>query len=126
MKEFLFIGERRSKKAQENGWSWQTCQKFGPRLCARQLFTALEEAGIDPYEQHFLNLWTDTNKLDQTTLIVLDNTGKPIVGMGRRVNNQLTKWEIPHIEIVHPAARGVWRRQEVYNKHVRQKLCSNS
>ncbi len=128
MAEFLFIGEKRSKKAIDKGWTWLTCQKERARLCAKQLFTALEKAGVDPKKQEFQNLWTDDDLINFGTLVYARlqlTKGVRIVGLGQRVNEELTQLEIDHTEIVHPAARGAWRKQETYNKHIRQKLCKD-
>lgn len=104
----MFIGEERSSRAKENNWTW----KDG-RLAAKQLFDALQEIGIDPGEQEYLNLFEagfeNPNNLQ-------------VVGMGKRVNQKLTDDSIPHLEIIHPAARGRIRRKEIYSAHIKNVL----
>lgn len=122
-RRYLFVGENRSKKAQENGWTWQSCQK-GERLhlCAIQLSKALSFSGLDFQRQEVTNLWNDKGELIRSRRKKLLESGLPVVGMGQKVQKQLETWDINHIPIVHPAARGIWRRQEIYNRHVRTKL----
>lgn len=123
---FIFVGENRSKTAQEKGWSWQECQRTGiPRLAAKPLLEALAEIKLNPNEQVFFNLWDDEwkpNKFIPEILKEMAEDGEVIVAMGQKVHNELTKLSIPHKEMVHPAARGKIRRTDLYRKHVKEIL----
>lgn len=118
---YVFVGEKRSNTAIDKGWTWDTCKEF-PQLCAIQLFGALRFAGIDPGKQIFVNLWQDDGRLKKYLKYTLEVSTFPVVGMGNKVCTQLNKWGIKHIKIVHPAARGIWRRKEVYNRHIKKRL----
>lgn len=111
--KLLFVGERRSKLAQRMGYTW----KDG-RLAGKQLFDALRLAGINPSQCKFTNIF---ERGGATTVHQFEGI---IVGMGRKVQRKLTKMNIQHKSIVHPAARGKIRRKEVYALHI--KLAFNS
>lgn len=111
MKERLFIGERRSQQAINNGWRWEQGVST-----ARVLFDSLREIGIDPESQEFMNLWDDEGNLQEVP------EGKEIVAMGKRVEKKLDEMGIDHIAITHPAARGKIRKREIYIAHLREKL----
>jgi hypothetical protein len=111
MKEYLFIGEKRSEQAIRNDWTWQKGIST-----AKFLFDALREIGITPEEQEFQNLWSDEGKLQEVV------TEKCVVGMGQKVHKKLKEMGIEHIDIVHPAARGIYKRKEVYREHLRGRL----
>lgn len=124
---FVFVGENRSKTAQEKGWSWQECQKTGPVLCAKPLWRALSQPllGLNPNEQVFFNLWDDEwrlNKFIPDILKEMEEDGETIIAMGQKVHGELARLGIPHKEIVHPAARGKIRKSSLYDKHVRETL----
>lgn len=109
----LFIGETRSKKAQEMGVHW----KDG-RLAAKQLFDALKACGIDPTQHMYVNVW---EKLGANIRSIVSHKG-PRVGMGQKVCSFLTAAKVEHIPLIHPAARGAIRRKEIYAAHVKNTL----
>jgi len=131
----VFVGENRSNMAQNNDWSWERCQlEHQPRNCAKQLFEALENCGIDPYNQEqvrFLNAWEDNseewvevenlNSILQSYLEV----GFEVVSLGEHVHQHLEQLNIPHIKLIHPAARGSIRKKDNYQKHVATTLFAN-
>ncbi|HKM19973.1 MAG TPA: hypothetical protein VJY47_01995 [Candidatus Dojkabacteria bacterium] len=132
VRPILFVGENRSNMAQEKDWSWERCQlEKKPRNCANQLFDALEYCGIDPYDIskiHFINAFED----DLTEWVVNEDlhdifrfyceSGFAIVSLGNRVHRHLEEIDIPHIQLIHPAARGKIRKKENYREHVRERL----
>ena len=109
MKEYLFIGEKRSQQAIDNDWEW----KQGVST-AKVLFRALREAEIEPTEQDFANLWNDEGELQ------IPETELKIIGMGKVVQQKLNELGIEHTGIIHPAARGSIRGK--YIEHVRETL----
>lgn len=123
---YVFVGENRSKTAQEKGYSWTECQKTGkPVLSAIQLWNALEKIGLNPNEQIFFNLWDDDfqeNKLIPEILKEMAEDGEEIIGMGKNVQDQLKKLGIHHKEMIHPAARGKIRNKDLYANHVKNVL----
>lgn len=124
---FVFVGENRSKTAQERGWSWQECQRTGPVLCAKTLWRALSQPRLrlNPNEQIFFNLWDDEWKPNiyiPEILKEMEEDGEIIVAMGRKVHGELVKLGIPHKEIIHPSARGKIRKASRYDKHVKNIL----
>lgn len=117
---FVFVGERRSLTAIRRGWRWQD-----GRLAAKPLFEALESSGIDPKQQQYVNLWSDTDVITWERVEWLRMRyaeGATIVALGKRVGSQLVKLEIEHVALVHPAARGRIRKRERYIAHVSEKL----
>lgn len=112
MKEFLFIGQTRSKQAKDRGYHWEDGVST-----AKFLFEALKKIGIDPKEQEFQNLWDDDGKLQGIVM-----TDLIIVAMGKTVQNKLTKLGIEHVDVVHPAARGKYKNREVYSSHLKKQL----
>ena len=132
IRPILFVGENRSKMAQEKDWSWEGCQlEKKPRNCANQLFDALEYCGINPYDVfkvHFVNAfsdnlseWVQNEDLDNL-LLLYSESGFAIVSLGDRVHRHLEEIDVPHIQLIHPAARGKIRKKENYRKHVKEKL----
>lgn len=133
MTALLFVGECRSLTAQSKGWTW----KDG-RLAAKPLFEALQAMGVDPKAHKFTNLWTD-NATGQTPgrsgyheIVVISwqkieqlkrhvATGV-VVALGKRVSDELSHRDVPHVALVHPAARGKIRKRERYHAHVKEKL----
>jgi hypothetical protein len=85
------------------------------KAAAKQLFDALEFCGINPQKQQFAN-WFDGEQD-----IVRQHKGA-VVAMGRKVERELIKENIPHLFIYHPATRGAVRRKELYLKHVQEAL----
>lgn len=123
---YIFVGENRSELAQKNGYSWDECQRTGkPVLAMKPLWEALEEINLDPKAQIFFNLWDDSLNFDSEVPKILKglaDNGKIIIGMGKKVQKELQKLGIPHLEMVHPAARGKIRKTVLYRKHVREVL----
>jgi len=119
--KFVFVGERRSLKAQAMGVRWED-----GRLAARTLHDALSAAGYEPLEQFYVNLFRDEALvIDETALQMLRGLaarGLALVGMGKLVQAALTRFGLPYISMVHPAARGRIRRREVYQAHVAASL----
>ncbi len=115
--KFCFVGESRSKLAQKMGVYW----KDG-RLAAKQLFDALAACNIDPKDQLFFN--ADTRRV--LSIREAAKSGYVVVGMGMIAQRRLNNWAIPHIKLIHPAARGKIRRKEVYIDHVRAILTATT
>lgn len=86
-------------------------------LAACTLFDALHSAGYAPGEHRFRNLYrspergatTDTGDERRAMLATRRATrsGLRIVGMGKLVQRVLEREGIPHLSLIHPAARGV-------------------
>lgn len=119
---FVFVGERPSKRAVEIGATWQN-----GKLAGHTLRRALEAAGIDPALQDYINLYSKPEPdicdyaAEHAALITIkraQGAGCVIVGMGRIVCEVLTRASVPHLELVHPAARGKIRKRERYHQHV--------
>ncbi len=123
---YIFVGENRSKTAEENGHSWQECQRTGiPVLSAIRLFDALTQNGLDPKAQIIFNLWGDNRKLNPLVPEILREMaedGETIIGMGQKVQAELDKLGIPHKQMTHPAARGKIASKVLYRKHVKEVL----
>ena len=122
MTVFVFVGEQRSQKAQQMGVTWES-----GHLAAATLHGALREAGIDPSSQEYRNLWTDAGEFDFDTLDYLCSAlaaGLQLVALGQKVSRELDRRSIPHIRMVHPAARGSIRKTERYRAHVRGVLAN--
>lgn len=109
----IFVGEKPSKTAKENGWTWED-----GRLAAKQLFDCLEMIGVDPEEHSFVNLWTYSG-VPKPFVVPAEET---IVGMGKIVQDELDKRGIEYIPIVHPAARGSIRKKENYAGMLKERL----
>lgn len=102
----LFIGERRSELAKRRNVRWED-----KALASKQLHDALKHNGFVG-QAKFINIVTPGARQ-----IIESHTG-PRIGMGRKVQDWLTKREISHIPMIHPAARGRIRLKENYAKHV--------
>jgi hypothetical protein len=122
-RRFLFVGEKPSETAFRRGLTWEDGS-----LAAKTLFDALDAAGIDRTDCAFVNLYGDH---PQATVghISLEAAGRlrviasvakivTVVAMGRQVENRLRVASVPHLYIVHPAARGAIREKTVYQQHV--------
>lgn len=110
MKKYLFVGERRSDLAIKMNVTW-----IDKRLAAAQLVKALEPIGIKWEECDFINVFEDDiNKIRDYKGIV--------IAMGRKVERELKKNNIPHEFIYHPATRGTVRKTENYQLHVKQQI----
>lgn len=115
---FLFVGERRSRRAIQLGVRWEH-----GRLCARTLHAALRAIGLDPEEQRYVNLYFDAEPpaLDEAVLArlrALAAEGVEIVGLGRLVHRALDRAGVDHRQLIHPAARGAIRARAAYQAHV--------
>lgn len=125
MKKILFIGQERSKVAQERNVYWED-----EAQCANQLFRALRANKIDPNNCQFVNLFTDESdgvkykekSINQSGLNKIKKWKGYLVGMGNLVQQKLCELNIKHIEIIHPAARGAIRLKENYIRHIKENL----
>lgn len=122
MKQFLFVGERPSHQAAKIGATWEN-----GKLAARQLHDALRALNIDPAEQLYCNLWTEPGigpiaaRPEASVLAYIAGQyaqGRIIVGMGALVCRELQRHGIPHLQMIHPAARGAIRLKARYAAHV--------
>ena len=107
---FLFVGENRSLTAITKGYTWDNAPFEGVNS-AKKLFAALRNAGIEPREHSFVNAFDDEGNPQE----IITN-GKIVVAMGEKVQKELRQRGIEFIPIVHPAARGIWCKQEKYNE----------
>lgn len=127
---YVFVGENRSPKAKDNGYSWTGCQITGiPRLAMKPLAEALEAVNLDWRYPIFLNLWNDDmskNLINREIIKELADDGEVIIGMGKKVQEELKNLNIPHREMTHPAARGKIRKTNLFRHHVRKVLFSHS
>jgi hypothetical protein len=123
---YVFVGVNRSPTAQEKGYSWQECQRTGvPVLSAIKLFDALSFNGLDPKVQIFFNLWNDDRNLNELVLEELKKIAEDemiIVGMGAKVQAKLEELGIPHLKLIHPAARGIFTSKALYREHIKEVL----
>lgn len=125
---YVFVGEEPSPTARRIGASWQ---RGG--LCATTLHAALRAADIDPAACVFLNLFADQLGRRRPTLSRIIGRLRRmalthiLVALGARVGAHLDKHGLPHVKLVHPAARGKIRKRERYQQHVRGRLsCSTA
>ena len=120
---FVFVGERRSRRAIDLGAHWTD-----GRLCARTLHEALHCAGIDPASAAFVNLYHDepadrapcANTVEAVRSLAA--AGACIVALGRQVQAALAGAGVAHVALVHPAARGAIRARAAYRRHVAEVL----
>jgi hypothetical protein len=117
--KFLFVGERPSPRAAAVGATWRN-----GKLCAKNLHDALLVNNIDPTKCEFVNLW-ETPGLgaceEEPYLWPIRSglaVGMTIVALGNLVSRELIRAELPHLKLIHPAARGTIRRTENYRAHV--------
>jgi hypothetical protein len=113
---FLFVGEKRSELAKKNGYTWQNVPDMSGH-CSRKLFVALRNIGIEPREHDFVNAWDDNGNTQE-----IIPSGRIVIAMGEKVQKELFARGISFVPIVHPAARGIWCRQEEYNEMVKKSL----
>lgn len=114
---FLFIGEKRSRRAIDMEVKWEH-----GRLCASTLFRALLACGIYPEHHSFRNLWYDDGELDPNTVRFARGAQPRVVALGRKVSCKLQKLGVAHVYLTHPAARGKIRTTRLYMEHVRRTL----
>ncbi len=93
------------------------------RLAARTLHAALRAAGLDPGRQRYRNIYRDDGPraVDPAVLAELQSlaaAGAIVVGMGRATQSALARAGIPHLRLIHPAARGAIRARGAYHAHV--------
>jgi len=112
-----FIGEKRSEQAIRNNWHWDDNVST-----ARFLLDCLANIGIHQSNIIFYNLWSDDGILQKEVISELQSNSIPIVGMGKIVCDELDKYEISHMSIIHPAARGKIRKKELYTQHLQDKV----
>lgn len=118
MTRLLFVGERRSPTAIARGWTWRS-----GRLAAKTLHEALRACGIDPAEVGFCNLWPDASEVvTPHRRRALRGTDRLVVALGAKVAAELRVLGIPHVAVIHPAARGWIRGRGRYAEHVRVAL----
>lgn len=110
MKKYLFVGERRSPTAIKMNVTW-----VDKRLCAGHLYKALDFIGINWNECEFKNVFEDN-------IEDIKKFNGIIVGMGRKVEKELKKFNIKHEFIYHPATRGSVRNIERYKNHVKERI----
>lgn len=130
--KFLFVGEEPSELAKKIGANWRN-----GRLAAKVLHEALRAMGIDPAQQKYINLWADYKGKPRITedypyeyIWRAYGDGFTIVAMGQKVHKALgcektILQTIPHLTIVHPAARGKIRLRANYQAHVKEVLTSD-
>ena len=117
----VFVGEKRSKRAIELDVTWEDAA-----LASRTLHRALDRIGLRD-RIVFANLWTDDGDIDLGTVELLRlsvQRRRTIVGLGRVVGRRLRSLQIPHKQMIHPAARGAIRAKEIYINYVREILTS--
>ena len=110
MKKYLFVGEERSETAKRMNVTW-----VSKRLCAGHLSKAVESLGIEWDECDFKNVFEDDIRDIKSFKGI-------VIAMGRKVEKQLKKEQIPHEFIYHPATRGTVRIIENYKQHVRERI----
>lgn len=120
----LFVGEQRSPRAKQLGVTWEDVA-----LCSKTLRDALHSAGVPASASiRFLNLWDDdgVEVLAEVKAFLLkaDAEGWTVIGLGQKVQARLIASLIPHVPMIHPAARGTIRKRENYAAHVGQCLRS--
>lgn len=124
----LFVGEKPSLTAHRKTWTWES-----GRLAAKPLFEALREIDITPETCGFVNLYGDsafsqishasvTARSRAVVLKAAHKAGARVIAMGNKVSITLHGFDVPHIKLRHPAARGAGRKSEKYRKHVRDTL----
>src|SRR5262245_6407473 len=115
---FLFVGERPSRRAVRIGATWQN-----GKLSGKTLREALLSLQLDPSVHHYLNLYPLPQSHDDAVweeetcreIMRLSRHGYVVVGLGRLVSERLRVHRIPHLFMVHPAARGAIRKKERYH-----------
>ena len=111
----LFVGEEPSKTALERAWKWGD-----DHLCSKTLLEALDAADFPRNQANFENIFEEgVIKKEIIRKVRVRGMTKPIVAMGRKVENALNKHGVAHIPMIHPAARGENRGKELYQSHVK-------
>ena len=107
----IFIGEKRSKTAIKNGWTWES-----GHLAAKQLMDALKTIGVGMEGVRFGNVFDDEGN---PIFDPKSTGGARVIAMGMIAHEELTRLGVEHDTIVHPAARGKIRRKDRYAEHLR-------
>ena len=123
--KLLFVGQERSRLAQERGVYWED-----EAQCANQLFRALRANNINPNKCVFLNLFTDESDgkplsekvVNKNELNKIKKWNGKVIGMGSIVHKKLYQLKVDHRHIVHPSARGKIRAKAKYIQHISEKL----
>jgi hypothetical protein len=110
MKKYLFVGEKRSERAIQMNVTW-----VDKRLAAAHLSKAVEAIGINWDDCDFKNVFEDKIEDIMSSKCI-------IIAMGRKVERELKKHQIPHEFIYHPATRGAVRNIEKYKQHVKERI----
>jgi len=116
--KYLFVGEKRSKRAKQLNVTW----KDG-KLAGKHLYEALNRMNIDVEHCGFRNIFReldDKEIVNKTALRDIKKFNGIIIGMGRKVESVLKKEGINHVFIFHPASRGTIRKIDNYCKHVKE------
>jgi len=114
--KILFVGEEPSKTAIEKAWKWGD-----DHLCSKTLLEALDAAEFPRDQANFENIFHEgvVNK-ENIRRVRVRAMKKPVVAMGRKVQDALNSHGVPHIPMIHPAARGEIRKKESYQSHVKE------
>lgn len=119
---FVFVGERPSPTALRRGFTW-----LDGRLAAKQLFDGLRANRLRPEDHTYCNLYQ--RRLDSLRLVAgriehlrRASVETTVVAMGQLVSNKLKQEGVPHLTIVHPAARGKIRAKARYAAHLKRAL----
>jgi hypothetical protein len=110
MKKYLFVGEKRSELAKKMNVTW-----VDKHLAAAPLYRALKNIDICWNDCAFVNVFED----DINDIRVFKGI---VIAMGRKVERELKKHQIEHEFIYHPATRGIVRKTENYNNHVKERI----
>ncbi len=116
LRKIVFVGERRSLRAIQMNVTWQD-----GRLAAKVLFEALAALKITEDVYVVVNAYRDDGSLDVSIMEgvqTLQGQGWLVIGMGKKAQQALTLFGIPHRPMIHPAAGGKIRRRELYHAHV--------
>lgn len=122
---FLFVGERPSHRAEQIGANWRN-----GKLAGKTLREALLALNLNPAAHHYLNLYPHARSLEDVVweeatcceIVRYAGRGYLIVGLGQIVSERLRANGIPHLSMIHPAARGAIRKTERYQAHVAMTL----
>jgi hypothetical protein len=111
----IFVGEKRSSLAIQRNVTWQD-----RALASKTLHEALEACHFGR-NFRIVNLYDDHGHIRKDTLTQLwrgHQCDYAIIGMGKKVQAVLASKRIPHLPLIHPAARGAIRKQALYHAHV--------
>src|SRR5262249_49100473 len=105
---FLFVGERPSPRAEQIG-----ATLGNGKLSGKTLWDALLALNLDPSAHHYLNLYRHSRPVEDILceeaacleILRLIEQGYIVVGLGCLVSERLYENGIPHLRMIHPAAR---------------------